>query len=75
MPCASLVVELVTKSPARDNVDVGKEASHNSQTQDAPAKDLYGPWVLVTQKRNESRRLRKDTAQAFPIESAPNTRA
>lgn len=52
----------MAKSSAKENVDVGEDASHVSQTQDSPTKDLYGPWVLVTRKRNDSRKLRKDTA-------------
>ena len=65
----------MAKSPVKENVDVGEDANHVSQTQDFPTKDLYGPWVLVTRKRNDSRKLRKDIAQTFPSSSAPNTRA
>ena len=59
---------------AKENVDIGEDASHVSQTQDFPAKDLFRPWVLVTRKKNDSRKLRKDTAQTFPYGLASNTR-
>ena len=64
----------MAKSPVKENVDVGEDANHVNQTQDFPTKDLYGPWVLVTRKRNDSRKLRKNIAQTFPSSSASNTR-